>query len=134
MVADKGECPAVVDLYYLPALFDGLRLHFSYHYFGTFNMTTSSVQDRTGEFRSVLTQLQKRQGMSRVGAQRQSLLSDTQRDEANDSPAANGKKRSGRSEFARRAAEIGRGITGTMAKLERLAQRRSFQCSRWSWS
>ncbi|KAI9671273.1 MAG: cis-Golgi t-SNARE syntaxin [Trizodia sp. TS-e1964] len=87
-------------------------------------MTTSSIQDRTNEFRSVLTNIQKRQGLSKVGSQRQSLLSDTQRRAANGS--ANGDATPGtkaaRSDFARRAAEIGRGITGTMAKLERLAQ------------
>ncbi|KAH0536438.1 hypothetical protein FGG08_006678 [Glutinoglossum americanum] len=87
-------------------------------------MTTTSIQDRTAEFRSVLTQVQKRQALSKVGAQRQSLLSDTQRREANGSPNgdAKGGRKGGRSEFARRAVEIGRGITGTMAKLERLAQ------------
>jgi len=91
-------------------------------------MTTTSIQDRTAEFRSVLTQVQKRQALSKVGAQRQSLLSDTQRREANGSPngEAKGGRKGGRSEFARRAAEIGRGITGTMAKLERLAQRMLF--------
>ena len=91
--------------------------------------TTSSIQDRTGEFRSVLQQAQKRQVSSKVGAQRQSLLSDIQRREANGSP--NGELKPGkkaRSEFARRAADIGRGIGGTMAKLERLAQRE--RCSR----
>ncbi|KAI9841626.1 MAG: cis-Golgi t-SNARE syntaxin [Sclerophora amabilis] len=86
-------------------------------------MTVSSIQDRTGEFRSVLSQVSKRQASSRVGAQRQSLLSDTQRREANGSPNGDlkGSKRS-RSEFARTAAGIGRGISGTMGKLEKLAQ------------
>ncbi|KAI9852301.1 MAG: cis-Golgi t-SNARE syntaxin, partial [Thelocarpon superellum] len=82
-----------------------------------------SIQDRTGEFRSILNVAQKRQVTSKVGAQRQSLLTETQRREANGSPnghAPTGKR--ARSEFARRAAEIGRGITGTMVKLERLAQ------------
>ncbi|KZF20416.1 syntaxin-5 [Xylona heveae TC161] len=84
-------------------------------------MASVSIQDRTSEFRSILTQAQKRQTSSRFGPQRQSLLSDSQRREANGSPTG-GVKRGSRSEFARRAAEIGRGITGTMAKLERLAQ------------
>ena len=80
-------------------------------------MAVSSIQDRTNEFRSVLTQVQKRQVSSKVGAQRQSLLTDSQK-------AANGSAdaKPRRSEFARRAAEIGRGISGTMAKLEKLAQ------------
>lgn len=81
-------------------------------------MAVSSIQDRTNEFKSVLTQVQKRQASSKVGAQRQSLLSDSQKAAANGS--ADGKPR--RSEFARRAAEIGRGIGGTMSKLEKLAQ------------
>ncbi|TVY41419.1 Integral membrane protein [Lachnellula subtilissima] len=83
-------------------------------------MAVSSIQDRTNEFRSVLTQFQKRQASSKVGAQRQSLLTDSQKAAANGSANGDGKPR--RSEFARRAAEIGRGIGGTMSKLEKLAQ------------
>ena len=88
-------------------------------------MVTTSIQDRTAEFRAVLAQAQKKQLSSKVGAQRQSLLTDAQRRAANGSPAGDGTggKKVKRSEFARRAAEIGRGITGTMEKLERLAQR-----------
>ncbi|KAH6672018.1 syntaxin 5 [Halenospora varia] len=82
-------------------------------------MAVSSIQDRTSEFRSVLTQVQKRQASSKVGAQRQSLLTDAQK-AANGS--ANGDTKPRRSEFARRAAEIGRGIGATMGKLEKLAQ------------
>jgi syntaxin 5 len=80
-------------------------------------MAVASIQDRTAEFKSVLAQVQKRQAGSKVGAQRQSLLSDAQK--AANGTAPDGKPR--RSEFARRAAEIGRGIAGTMAKLEKLA-------------
>lgn len=83
-------------------------------------MAVSSIQDRTNEFRSVLTQVQKRQANSKVGAQRQSLLTDSQKAAANGSAGLDGKPR--RSEFARRAAEIGRGIGTTMGKLEKLAQ------------
>ena len=83
-------------------------------------MAVSSIQDRTNEFRSVLTQVQKRQASSKVGAQRQSLLTDSQKAAANGSANGDGKPR--RSEFARRAAEIGRGIAATMGKLEKLAQ------------
>ena len=82
-------------------------------------MTGPSIQDRTTEFRSILTQAQRKQASTKVG-QRQSLLTDAQKREANRDAA--GSKRSARSEFARKAAEIGRGITGTMGKLERLAQ------------
>ncbi|KAF7903132.1 hypothetical protein BELL_0902g00010 [Botrytis elliptica] len=83
-------------------------------------MAVASIQDRTNEFRSVLTQVQKRQASSKVGAQRQSLLSDSQKAAANGDASAHGKPR--RSEFARKAAEIGRGITGTMEKLQKLAE------------
>ncbi|KAF2738488.1 syntaxin-5 [Polyplosphaeria fusca] len=76
-----------------------------------------SIQDRTDEFRQILAQAQKRQAHSKVGAQRQSLLSSQQKAEAN----GNTRQRQ-RSEFARKAADVGRGISGTMAKLERLAQ------------
>ncbi|KAL9612281.1 MAG: hypothetical protein Q9167_003104 [Letrouitia subvulpina] len=87
-------------------------------------MGTASVQDRTAEFRTVLAQAQKRQTSTKAGGQRQSLLSDAQRLAANGSPNGQlkGSKKVARSEFARKAAEIGRGITSTMEKLERLAQ------------
>lgn len=52
---------------------------------------------------------------NKASAQRQSLLSQSQKQQAQ-SPQRQ------RSEFARKAAEIGRGISGAMAKLERLAQ------------
>lgn len=83
-------------------------------------MAVSSIQDRTNEFRSVLAQAQKRQASAKVGGQRQSLLTDAQKAAANGS--ADGKPR--RSEFARKAAEIGKGIGATMGKLEKLAQRK----------
>lgn len=82
-------------------------------------MAVTSIQDRTAEFQSVLAQAQRRQAKNKVGAQRRSLLTDAQKAEAN------GDAQPRRSEFARRAAEIGRGIAGTMGKLEKLAQRRS---------
>lgn len=83
-------------------------------------MAVSSIQDRTHEFRSVLGQVQKRLAASKAGAQRQSLLTDSQKAAANGNQAVDGKPK--RSEFARRAAEIGRGIAATMGKLEKLAQ------------
>ena len=85
-------------------------------------MTGPSIQDRTGEFSAILGQAQKRMASTKVGAQRQALLSDSQRKEANGF-ADGGAPRGKRSEFARRAAEIGRGITATTAKLQRLAER-----------
>ncbi|KAI4153317.1 MAG: hypothetical protein L6R39_001600 [Caloplaca ligustica] len=87
-------------------------------------MGTASIQDRTPEFRAVLAQAQKNLSSRKVAGQRQSLLTDAQRQAANGSPngSAKGPRRGARSEFAKKAAEIGRGITGTMEKLERLAQ------------
>ena len=82
-------------------------------------MTTTSVQDRTAEFRAVLAQAQKRQASTKVSAQRQSLLTDSQKRAANGDVVG---RKGVRSEFARRAAETGRGITSTMEKLDRLAQ------------
>lgn len=80
-------------------------------------MAVASVQDRTSEFKSVLAQAQKRQNANKVGAQRRSLLTDAQR------AAADGSVQAKKSDFARSAADIGRGISATMGKLEKLAQR-----------
>lgn len=91
-------------------------------------MTGPSIQDRTSEFSAILGQAQKRMGTSKVGSQRQALLTDAQRRQANASPqGAAQEAKAARSEFARRARDIGRGITGTMAKLQRLAER---ECGR----
>lgn len=68
-----------------------------------------AIQDRTNEFRSIIALQRKQLKNAKVGAQR-ALLSDTQQNAANNGPPK-------RSEFARRAAEIGRGIGGTMEKL-----------------
>ncbi|EXL95405.1 Integral membrane protein SED5 [Fusarium odoratissimum] len=81
-------------------------------------MAVASIQDRTSEFKSVLAQTQRKQSSSKVSSQRRSLLTDAQKDAANGH--AGGPPR--RSEFARKAAEIGRGISATMGKLEKLAQ------------
>ncbi len=83
-------------------------------------MAPTSIQDRTPEFRSILAQAQRRQAGPRASQARTSLLTDAQKAAANGHTPAS--RRGQRSEFARRAAEIGRGISGTMAKLERLAQ------------
>jgi syntaxin 5 len=77
----------------------------------------ASIQDRTDEFRSILTQTQRKLALSKTGAQRQNLLSAQQKAEA-----AGTSPHRQRSEFARNAAEIGRGVSATMGKLERLAQ------------
>ncbi|KAF2030293.1 syntaxin-5 [Setomelanomma holmii] len=75
-----------------------------------------SIQDRTDEFRSILAQAQKRQAQSKTGAQRQSLLTAQEKAQANSSTQRQ------RSEFARNAAEVARGVASTMQKLERLSQ------------
>jgi syntaxin 5 len=80
-------------------------------------MTASSIQDRTPEFLAILAQAKKKQNATK--GPRSSLLSDAQKKDANGAP---GGDRRARSEFARNAAQIGRGISATMGKLERLAQ------------
>jgi syntaxin 5 len=85
-------------------------------------MTGPSIQDRTSEFSAILGHAQKRLGGSKVGTQRQALLTDAQRRQANGSPSGAQDRKAGRSEFARRARDIGKGITGTTAKLQRLAE------------
>ncbi|KAK1758339.1 integral membrane protein sed5 [Echria macrotheca] len=72
-----------------------------------------AINDRTAEFRHIVTATKRRQ-TTKPGSQR--LLSDAQRHNA--TPDAQPR----RSEFARQAAEIGRGVSATMGKLEKLAQ------------
>lgn len=72
-----------------------------------------SIQNRTPEFHAILRDATHRL-KSAPNSQRSSLLSASQKRDASPAPS--------RSEFARRAAEIGRGIGATMAKLERLTQ------------
>lgn len=74
----------------------------------------SSIQDRTPEFRSILSQAQKTLARQRkTGAQAQPLLQNG---------TATPPTRKQRSEFARNAAAIGRGISATMGKLQRLGE------------
>ncbi|KAK0612343.1 t-SNARE [Bombardia bombarda] len=73
-----------------------------------------AINDRTAEFRHIVSAAKRRQ-TTKPGSQR-GLLKDSQKGAAN----SDGPPR--RSEFARKAADIGRGISGTMAKLEKLAQ------------
>lgn len=77
----------------------------------------ASIQDRTPEFRSILAQAQKSLARQRKpGApQSQPLL-------PHQNGTATPPTRKQRSEFARNAAAIGRGISGTMGKLQRLAE------------
>ncbi|KIH87443.1 syntaxin 5 [Sporothrix brasiliensis 5110] len=109
-------------------------------------MAVSRIQDRTVEFQAVVQQAARRQAQAKGGAgataqakrsmmllgkasndaqrheQAQPLLSADGYPDAAAAAAAPGTRPvSSRSEFARRAAEIGRGISSTMAKLERLA-------------
>lgn len=85
-------------------------------------MTGPSIQDRTSEFSAILGHAQKRLGTSKVGSQRQALLTDAERRQANGSPLGAQDGKGARSEFARRARDIGKGISGTTAKLQRLAE------------
>ncbi|EFR02820.1 integral membrane protein sed5 [Nannizzia gypsea CBS 118893] len=78
------------------------------------------IQDRTTEFRSILSQAQKRLASSKASGRQSLQASSTGRTSSADVPAAG--SRPARSEFARRAAEIGRGIASTTGKLQRLAQ------------
>ncbi|OAL05967.1 syntaxin-5 [Phaeosphaeriaceae sp. SRC1lsM3a] len=75
-----------------------------------------SIQDRTDEFRSILAQAQRRQAQSKTGAQKQSLLTAQEKSQASSSPQRQ------RSEFARNAGQVARGVASTMQKLERLSQ------------
>jgi syntaxin 5 len=81
----------------------------------TMSPSHHSIQDRTPEFRAILREANHRL-KSAPNSQRASLLSASQKRNAEPSALPS------RSEFARRAAEIGRGIGATMAKLERLTQ------------
>jgi syntaxin 5 len=75
----------------------------------------SSIQDRTPEFHSILSQAQKTLARQRkTGPQAQPLLQN--------GSAATPPTRKQRSEFARNAAAIGRGISATMGKLQRLGE------------
>nr|POE62556.1 integral membrane protein sed5 [Quercus suber] len=76
--------------------------------------------DRTSEFRSILAQAQKSLARNRKpGAPNsQPLLSSAQQQNGTSTPPT----RKQRSEFARNAAQIGRGISATMGKLQRLAE------------
>lgn len=85
-------------------------------------MTGQSIQDRTSEFSAILGHAQKRLGASKAGSQRQALLTDAQKRQANGFSSPEQERKAGRSEFARRARDIGKGITGTTAKLQRLAE------------
>lgn len=82
----------------------------------TMAATHASIQDRTPEFRSILAQAQKSLARQRKAgsAQAQPLL--------NQNGAATPPTRKQRSEFARNAAAIGRGISATMGKLQRLGE------------
>ncbi|KAI4140161.1 MAG: hypothetical protein LQ340_007917 [Diploschistes diacapsis] len=83
----------------------------------------TSIQDRTQEFQAILAQARRKQKVGK--GTREPLLTESQQRAANGSPvSADGRttRRGARSEFARQAAQIGRGITGTQEKLLRLAQ------------
>ncbi|CAP60838.1 uncharacterized protein PODANS_1_21090 [Podospora anserina S mat+] len=72
-----------------------------------------AINDRTAEFRHIVSAAKRKQ-VAKPGSQR--LLGSSQQSAANDDVKPK------RSEFARSAAEIGRGISATMGKLQKLAQ------------
>ncbi|KXL44226.1 hypothetical protein M433DRAFT_72707 [Acidomyces richmondensis BFW] len=80
---------------------------------------TSSIQDRTPEFHSVLAQAQKQLARQRkpgaLPLQQKPIL-------PHQNGSATPPTRKQRSEFARNAAAIGRGIAATMGKLQRLGE------------
>lgn len=78
---------------------------------------TLSIQDRTPEFHSILHQAQKSLAKQRKGGASAQPLLPQQADGSATPPT-----RKQRSEFARNAAHIGRGISATMGKLQRLAE------------
>jgi syntaxin 5 len=78
---------------------------------------TTTIQDRTPEFRSILTQAQKQLHRQRKPGAPQSQPLLPQRNGTATPPT-----RKQRSEFARNAAAIGRGISDTMGKLQRLSE------------
>jgi syntaxin 5 len=76
----------------------------------------SSIQDRTPEFHSILVQAQKSLARQRKPQQQSQPLLSQQ------NGTATPPTRKQRSEFARNAAQIGRGISATMGKLQRLGE------------
>ncbi|KAK3052537.1 Integral membrane protein SED5 [Extremus antarcticus] len=76
----------------------------------------ATIQDRTPEFRSILQAAQKSLARQRK-PQQQPLLNTPQQNGTATPPT-----RKQRSEFARNAANIGRGISATMGKLQRLGE------------
>ncbi|KAF2769060.1 t-SNARE [Teratosphaeria nubilosa] len=82
-------------------------------------MSHTSIQDRTPEFRSILTQAQKQLARQRKpGAPHSPPLLPPPNGAATATPPT----RKQRSEFARNAAAIGRGISDTVGKLQRLGE------------
>lgn len=76
--------------------------------------TMSSIQDRTPEFRSILAQAQKRLLVNKTGARISTPIHNNSSSVSARPPR--------KSDFARKAAEIGTGIAATVGKLERLAK------------
>ncbi|QDS68123.1 hypothetical protein FKW77_010231 [Venturia effusa] len=82
-------------------------------------MARINIQDRTPEFRSILQQASRNHANKKLSQQRQSLL--TPSEKANANGHLPNSSIGQRSEFARQAAAIGRGISSIQAKLGRLA-------------
>lgn len=73
-----------------------------------------SIQDRTTEFHALTTSASKKLSRNNPSSAHARLLSNGKGEEKP-------RRQGGRGEFARRAMDIGRAITDTMGKLERLA-------------
>jgi len=80
-----------------------------------------TIQDRTSEFQSCVSTISRR--LPSASNSRQALLSHANSASAPLMGSDMKQRKVSKSEFARRAAEIGRQITATVGKLERLAQR-----------
>ena len=81
-----------------------------------------SIQDRTGEFHALTTSASKRLNRNNPSGAHQRLLGQKNKNGGKDEQMGNSGG-GGRGEFARKARDIGRAITDTMGKLEKLAMR-----------
>lgn len=77
------------------------------------------IQDRTTEFHALTSSASKRLNRNNPSSAHQRLLNSQNHPDEQ----SKDRRQGGRGEFAKRAVEIGRGITDTMGKLERLAMR-----------
>lgn len=100
----------------------------------THHPTSSSIKDRTGEFKSIVDSIRLRNGglpsaaAAPMSSARHQLLAQPGSSSGASTPGgtstpANGKKKQGKGEFAQRAQAIASDIASTTEKLGKLAQR-----------